>query len=93
MDVPVGDCLNPEWGRTGFPVRGSAICSSVVRERLFRPAVRMHETRVIGGRGEVQSKVMQDVRVQERTNVPTAGGRWTDTMWRLEIVQGCNGKI
>ena len=80
MDVPTGNCSNPEWGRIGFPVRGSTICSSAVRERLSRPTVRMHETRVIGGLGEVQRKVMQDVRVQERTSVPTTDGHWTDTM-------------
>ena len=35
--------------------------------------MRIHETMITGGRGEVQSEIMQVVHVQERMSASTAG--------------------
>ena len=42
---------------------------------ISRPAVRMHETMVIGDQGEVQSGVMHDIHVHEMMDVSLTGGR------------------
>ena len=47
----------------------------------------------IGGRGGVQSEIMYVVGVQERMNVSTVGGHWSETLWCLAILRRCNGEI
>ena len=86
VGAPIDDGSNPEWeGEPGILLRGSEMCSR--EDQIQRHAVWIHETRVIGGWGEV----MHVVRIRERMSASTAGGRWSETLWWLGILRGCIG--
>ena len=65
----------PSGGELGIFLREPNICARAVRDWMQKPAARIHESRVIGDQGKVQSEIMHVVCVCERMGVSTAGGR------------------